>query len=318
MERPSVANGTKILRIGLVALGIFASIVLAAWAVGLDLESGRTRSPDGAPADGGKVRVLGELPADISESSGVVVSRRHTGVLWTHEDQGNEPVLHALSPDGRVRASVAVVGAEPEDWEDLALGPCPAGVARGGDCLFLADIGDNGSNREHVVVLVVPEPDPAAGNADATVSARIAFRYPEGPADAEALALGPDGGLLVVTKGQDGTSRLYRVGGGGDAASASSVGDAVLVGALPLDVSTDDTRVTGAAVSPDGRHLAVRSHTAVYLFDLEHPLEAPVLCPIGQRQPQGEAVDFLDDSTLVLTSESPAGRSAPLLELRCP
>jgi hypothetical protein len=40
-------------------------------------------------------------------------------------------------------------------------------------------------------------------------------------------------------------------------------------------------------------------------------------CWLGTREPQGEAVDFLDDDTLVLTSESFLGRHGTIHRVRC-
>jgi hypothetical protein len=146
-------------------------------------------------------------------------------------------------------------------------------------------------------------------------------RYPEGPADTEAMAVTTQGDILLVTKGMNGAATLYRVPAASVArattqGSQHEVYDAVRVGPLPLDVSTRVKRITGAAMSLDGRTLAVRSMTSIYLFDVERPLSLPRLCEVGLRQPQGEALDFLDDANLILTSERVSG-TAPILRVRC-
>ena len=53
--------------------------------------------------------------------------------------------------DVGVDALVRVAGARVQDWEDVAAGPCP-----GGNCLYVADIGDNRRVRDSVEVLRVP------------------------------------------------------------------------------------------------------------------------------------------------------------------
>jgi hypothetical protein len=146
---------------------------------------------------------------------------------------------------------------------------------------------------------------------------RVRFTYPEGPADAEALALGPDGALLLITKGSDGAARLYRLAMDPDTSTEQAPRRPTLIGPLALDMSATRDWITGAAVSRDGSRLAVRSHHAVYLLPLSRPLSAPVACEIGAIQPQGEAVDFLGADMLVLTSEAQGGRS-PVIRLRCP
>src|SRR6266540_1134177 len=85
----------------------------------------------------------------VRESSGVVVSRAHRGVLWTHNDSGDGPYVYATDLSGADRGAVRIRDARAVDWEDIALGPCPAA---GGACLYIADTGDNEENRKSVVI----------------------------------------------------------------------------------------------------------------------------------------------------------------------
>lgn len=315
MPRYAKADGAVILRVGIVATLLLGALVVVTWK--LDLAPGGAVGGTPLP-DSGRVTVLGELGGEIRESSGVAVSRTHDGILWTHNDQSGEPTLFAIASNGSIQGRIAVEGAEAEDWEDLALGECPAFVAPapaagGGDCLFIGDIGDNGADRERVTIWIVPEPDPGAANSGPAT--RVDVRYPEGPADAEGLALAPNGDLMIVTKGDAAGARLYRIPlpetPGGPIV-------ATLVGTLPLQASSRESRLTGAAQSPDGATLAVRTFRDVYLFPMDDPLSAPRVCPVGTAQPQGEAVAFLDDESLVLTSEARRGAAAPILRVRCP
>jgi len=80
--------------------------------------------------------------------------------------------------------------------------------------------------------------------------------------------------------------------------------------------------VTGAAIRPDGRLVAVRTYAEIYFFVPRAdgrltPSNRPV-CNIAGLEPQGEAVDFLDDSTLVLTSEGGGRARARIHTVRCP
>jgi hypothetical protein len=200
----------------------------------------------------------------------------------------------------------------------MARARCPTGLEVEGDCLFMGDIGDNDDDREVYYIDIIAEPQPEAGG-DVQVLSRIAFRFPDGPADTEALAVTDRGEALLATKGNDGSSRLYRLSVVGDSTAVDSDGVRVarLIGSLPLVVDGDRERITGAAMSPDGRVFAVRNHHAVFLFDMTRLPGAPVLCEIGAWQPQGEGVDFLSDNMLILTSEQEGGR-APVIRLRCP
>src|SRR4051812_20675447 len=90
--------------------------------------------------------------ADITESSGIIPSRRKRGVFWTHND-GSKNVLYGISADGAPAGQFTVTGAALDDWEDIA-----SSVGR----LYIADIGNNNGNRNHSHVYAVREPRPGS------------------------------------------------------------------------------------------------------------------------------------------------------------
>jgi hypothetical protein len=217
---------------------------------------------------------------------------------------------------------VRVRGAKAVDWEDIALAPCPTGRE---DCLYIADTGDNDERRKSVVVYAVPEPNPPAAGPDTAgvaPTATLRLRYPDGPRDVEAIYVSPrDTALYLVSKGRRGSVRLYRVPR--NLWGADTVVTAALVQDLPITpVPTRGRLVTGAAIRPDGRLVAIRTYTDIYFFV---PGQGGRLVA-GKRRPcgvaglalQGEAVDFLDDSTLVLTSETVARSRGAIHAVRCP
>lgn len=258
---------------------------------------------------------IGALRPPITESSGVAVSRRHPGVLWTHNDSGDGPFLYAVSTDGALLARFEVVNASAVDWEDIALGPCP----RSDDpCLYVGDTGDNLHVRKSVHLYVIPEPSTwtTGGLRERVLAVRdIRLRYQDGPQDVEALAVTPQGAVLLATKGRSGPIRLYRVMR--DQLEADSLRLAPWV---TLDAALQRSmgrQVTGAAVSPDGTRLVIRTYGEILFFTLEREGATPMGgCWLGGWE-QGEAVDFLDDSTLVLTSESVFGRHGRISRVRC-
>lgn len=258
--------------------------------------------PDGAPRP---------LEEDLRESSGVAVSRAHRGIFWTHNDSG-DPLLYAVDGEGRTVGRVRIAGAAVEDWEDVALAPCPAG----GDCLYVADIGDNDAERPSIVVWRVPEPSPRSG-ASAPAEA-IRLRYPDAAHDAEALfVLG--GAIHVVTKGESGPVAVYRA-----PARAAPGGEATLerVRVLSPEKVDRSRRITGADASPDGRWIALRTLEAVELHRAaslaEEGAAAPLrvgLGPLDERQ--GEGIGFAPDGSLVLTSEGSKKHPATFARLAC-
>lgn len=306
-------NRTTILRIGIGAALLFALLALLSGALsGRGSGSGSvapSAAADSARQDGG-ITVLGELDEHVPESSGLALGSLHGDAFWTHNDRGGDARLHAVALDGTWRRGVTVTGVEAVDWEDLAAGPCPprAGAER---CLYVSDTGDNDGDRDRVAIVVVPEP--AADDTAVAPVAEVTFTYDDGPTDVEALAVDGGGGAFLVSKGNDGTSRLYRLDAGAFDGDLDAVARRVVE--LPIEVAGSEHRITGAALSPDGRTLAVRSSAEVYLFEVGRWDRAPRVCPVGSRQPQGEAIDYLDDTHLLLTSE---GEGSPILSLRCP
>lgn len=262
---------------------------------------------------------------EVTESSGVVASRRNPGLFWTHNDSGDGPFVYAFDRRGRARGVWRVRGASAEDWEDIASGPGPA---RGRPYLYAGDIGDNYERRAEVVVYRFPEPeveewDAAAtrANARATEPAEaIRLKYPDGPHDAEALLVHPTSGdIYVVTKAVGGAG-VYKL----SAASVSLAGVNTL--ALVARLRGPDffgTFITGGDISPDGRRVALCDYAQGYELRLPDSAQnfddvwrqTPAVVSLGARA-QGEAVCYsLDGAALLATSE---GAHTPLYEVSLP
>jgi hypothetical protein len=251
----------------------------------------------------------------LDESSGVAVSRRNPGVLWSHND-GPRPVLYATDTLGAALGAVRIRGVV-DDWEDVAPGPCGKET-----CLYLADTGDNRERRGWVKLLRIREPTLAEARRGSSVAAEgVRFRYPDGAHDVEAMWVDPNGDAQLVTKGRSGEARQFRV-----PAAAWRTGKAVAerLGALPIAVSRRlDGYITGAGLSPDGRLVALRTYRFVYFFQrgarggLQVPADA-VVCALGGVDVQGEGVAWLDAERLVLTSERAVRPSGTVSIVRCP
>lgn len=156
--------------------------------------------------------------AELGESSGLVISRRMPGVLWSHNDSGDGARIFALDSTGAsIRPAwqendggLRVLEAANHDWEDLALDD--AGN------LILADVGNNSNARRDLCLYVVPEPDPRRLEAARPIT-RILVAWPDQsvfPApdmnrDCEAVFFAR-GAVHFLTKHRtDRLTRLYRL-----------------------------------------------------------------------------------------------------------
>jgi PKD repeat protein len=255
----------------------------------------------------GSVQTWGTIAdAAIVEASGLVHSFAHAGVLWTHNDAGNDATLFAFGEDGRALGTFDV-SAPARDWEDLATGYDPD---RGAWMLYVGDIGDNSRSRSSVSVLVVEEPvvDPAGPAVTGTLApvATLVLQYPDGAShNAETLLHDPaTGDLLVVTKHASGNTGVYRKAAphADGVTTLEHVADLVF-GAGPL---TGNGNTTAGAFSPLGDRIAIRTYTDLYLWrrdrsDTLAETFAGTPCDLyAPAEPQGEAVTWTTDGAGVL------------------
>jgi hypothetical protein len=263
--------------------------------------------------------VMGPMPRELRESSGLGISRSYPGVFWTHNDSGDRPRFFAIDSAAAILATFDVEGARARDWEAMELGPCP--VPSAAACLHLADVGDNGFSRESVTIYIVEEPDPAAGDAEVTLLGTVRFVYPDGPHDVEALAMTPNGDLIVVTKERSGTPWLFQISAE-DVASAGARAQPLTLAPgrrLPIELKSWRDQTTGASLNSTGDVLAVRTYSDIYFFRWPisgEPEQAAETCFLGDLQRQGEAISFRDDDRLLLSSETTL-RQGYLLTVRC-
>ncbi|GAA2563794.1 hypothetical protein [Pseudonocardia hydrocarbonoxydans] len=230
----------------------------------------------------------------LAELSGMLVD---DGAIWAMSDGGREVTVHRLDDDCAV-AQTRTAGIDPFDAEDLALGP-------DGE-YWVADTGDNERSRETVAAIVLP----------VRGEARLhRFTYPDGPHDAEALVVDADGVPFVITKEVGAPAGVYR-----PAAPPEGRGPFPLERVAQVSLPASDTEggpiggvgtrtVTGAALSADGTVLALRTYTDAWLFPVDGGDVAAALSGQPTRiplpgEPQGEAVAFEADGTLLSASET--------------
>ncbi len=267
----------------------------------------------------------------LQEISGLVVSRTQKNLLWVIEDSRTEAMVYGVTMQGAVVAKVRLEGAENFDWEDIASGPCPAGT-----CLVVADTGDNLLQRKNPRLYRFTEPDLSQAAADGRVHGRgnargkratleltvtpemFSFRDPNGPQDAEAVAIAPTGEALVFTKRKDDTTHLFAVA----LKDAQTQQTATLIGILPTGGGDEGTsaQATAADLWPDGSRLLLRTYLHLWEWDLtgKSLKDAPTIKPqeLGAAlEPQGEAAAYdVLGRGIVHTSE---GTTPPLYRKGC-
>lgn len=260
----------------------------------------------------------------ISESSGLARSHRDPAMLWTHNDSGGNAEAYALDSSGHFLGTLTIGPAINIDWEDMT-----SFVENGTPRLLLADIGDNYAARPALNLYIVDEPDLAGAEQpftlNATVVRAIEVSYPDGPRDAEAIAVDATEGAIYLLSKRDAVPRLYRVplNPAAPALVAEAMGeiniprqDAATAGADSFNhvTSMDIAADTGALV------LTTYTHAYVYARTLEQSWQQAL-----QQAPQSfdlpaysqiEAVSFdIDAQSVWITSEN---LPAPLTNIPLP
>lgn len=191
----------------------------------------------------------------------------------------------------------------PLDTEDLALSP-------DGKTLWVADTGDNvtsSNRRERVAVWSMP-----VSGEERPVLHRLA--YPDGqPRDAEALLIDDDDAPLIITKVVSGKAEIFTVDGelpSGDTAP----GRMKKLGEVELPETETEhalgaigrTAITGAARSPDGSRVVLRTYADAFEYDVADgdivralTTAEPRVTPL--EDPFGEAIAYTPDGTTFLT-----------------
>ncbi len=268
-------------------------------------------------------KVIGNIKSkDITESSGIAASRCQSGVLWTHNDSGDEAHIYAVNGSGESLGVWKAANTGNIDWEDIA-----AYKDKTGKCfIYIGEIGDNKLIRREHTVYRIPEPLIVPSNAGSsrdepliTADAEmLRFSYPDFEQDAETLMVHPNtADIYVVTKRVSGPAGVYRIKpafNNAQAQKAERIAD-ISVPAVPNGL------LTGGDISPDGRRIIVCDYIRAYEFflpEIERNFDniwkqKPVPVLLGKRK-GGESVCYsVDGTSIFATSE---GRNSPLIEVK--
>ena len=167
----------------------------------------------------------------ITESSGLARDPGADG-YWTVNDSGDTGIAYGVSKTGEITGTLAY-RADPVDVEAVAMHK---------GRLYVADIGDNGADRERIAVYYF---DDAQANDQTAAYRSWEFRYPDGAHDAETLLVNNDGRLYIVTKGA-----LGAVYAAPKSPKRTAVNELVRVGDAP-------TAVTDGTFLPSGNRIAL-------------------------------------------------------------
>jgi hypothetical protein len=253
----------------------------------------------------------------LVEISGLLADGDGYVVVNDGADEESGRKIFYLSRKCKVTRTVSYPS-RPRDTEDMA---------RGADgTLWVGDIGDNGRERDSIALWRL-----APGAKSPTL---LRMSYPDGAHDAEALLVAGDGTPIVVTKDPL-TAGVYVPEQRPDPAATVPLRRA---GSFRIPVTGTANPygfkgrlvVTGAATSPDGSRIVLRTYADAFEFEVGPGGSADAVVRAIDAgpprtialpdEPQGESIAYSADGTVLLSiSEMTGGAgSVDMLRYRLP
>ncbi|MDR9457479.1 MAG: hypothetical protein RI572_08720 [Salegentibacter sp.] len=251
--------------------------------------------------DYGQLKKIQHLPATLKEVSGMEKFPK-SDLIWMINDSGNKNILYGLKPGNSTLKTIAITNAENKDWEDLARDTTGN--------LYIGDFGNNRNKREDLVIYKVKNPE---GNTSGkTTATKIIFdledqtEYPPKRKnrnfDIEAF-VHLNGNLYLFTKNRssksNGVSKIYRLTDQPGESTAKLIGEF-------QSCKKKSCWITGAAVSPDRKRLALLTNKSVHIIsdfkDDNFTTGKTTHLEFGHNS-QKESIIFKDDSTIYVADE---------------
>jgi hypothetical protein len=267
----------------------------------------------------------------MDETSGIVASTAHPGILYIHNDSGDSSRFFAITPDGQLKCIYNFKGETPplgvKDCEDITLGSGPDSSA---SYIYLGDIGDNFAHRNYITIYRIKEPTPplavpsvasdttssahvnstpstgmsatSSATTTATPSAHVDadplfLRYPDGPRDAETLMADPIEKILYIVSKREDSVHVYST-----PLYFKAHDTVTLTKNTSLYLGSGKGKwITAGNISPKGDQILLKSYRKVFYW--RRPQGEHVWVTL-QRRPlalpyliegQGEAICFTPD-----------------------
>lgn len=225
----------------------------------------------------------------LNEPSGIADSKANPGYLWVQQDSGNPPGIELVKHNGDYLKSIHLSNVVNRDWEDmvLSIGPKP-----GLKYLYIAETGDNLMVHPDYAIYRLIEP---AAVTDTVLQVdKIAFFYPDGSHNAEAILVDPGTmDIYIITK-NDLHSKIFRLL---YPYSTTDINRVEEVGTLPYNFAVS------AAMAPSGKEIVIKTYDAIYYYPrstgetiMQSLSKKPVSLPYLQ-EPQGEAITFANNDS---------------------
>lgn len=249
------------------------------------------------------------LDLDIRETSGIA---KDAYTYWTHNDSGNPSEIHQISETGEIQNRVMLGDYYNEDWEDMTTDAT---------YLYIGDFGNNFGNRKNLRILKVAKDSLASTRA--VVRDTIDFKFSDQTAyyddydhnfDCESMIAVGDSIYIFSKNWKDHACRMYSL------PKTSGAYDARL-----RDTFNTQGIIASAAISPTQDRVVLLGYNYTgemdpFIWIFSDFVGTDFFRGKAKRynldmKRQTEGVEFMNDSTLVITAEKAKTKAAAMFKV---
>jgi len=230
---------------------------------------------------------VGNLDTARSEISDLTYPNlaANAGHIWAIEDGNNPHFIAVRQSDAVLRGVWTLQGVSASDVES-----CSCASVGGINYLYLADTGDNANARSTVVIHRAVEPTITGSNGTITSGNihSITCAYPAGnlPShkDLEAITVDPDTGDVYFITKRISPVKLYKLPhaetytGTQTLEFVTNLTNDATFNTISTTVSGNNGYVVGAAISPNGAEIILRSYSTLYYWKRDKATETIGQC----------------------------------------
>lgn len=204
---------------------------------------------------------------ELNEISGLVASKINQGILWVHNDSGDQPYIYAIDRNGKLVATVELSNAKNIDWEDISI---EHNIDH--SIIYIADTGDNKRKRKSYQIYSFKEPKLDFRKYEKIELTdnqyqRIDFTYSDSNSyDCEAIMFDPISNAIYFLTKRTKRSKLFRL----DAHNSNVAKFEINTNLGEFGRNGIQDRICGADISNSGAYIAIRSYDSIFVFDRNH------------------------------------------------
>ncbi len=202
---------------------------------------------------------LGQIEDNrLKEISGIDKSQINKNVFWIHNDSGDSAQIFAIDNKGKHLGKFLLQNIENRDWEDITVGP---GSIDGQSYIYIGEIGDNEAIYDVKYIYRFKEPqinfDKIPNDSMIHDVETIAYKYPDGPRDAETLMIDPLTMNLIIVSKREESVHVYVLL---FPQNTDSINILQQIATLPI------TQVTGGDISNSGTKIILKNYDNIYYW----------------------------------------------------